>query len=178
MTTTDNSEDKGFTGEWKHRENLNIINGLNIASEDHKTDIRRLKTELIISYWLIVIFSSFTFILGFLLLVISATAATGEENKLVASIITGAAGIADLITLFLYRPIARIQKIMGDMSQIILLLNSYEYQVGLALMEMDIDIKESVGAAADKIGKIAYTTIVAIEKFFEAKEAESKSASS
>ena len=63
---------------------------------------------------------------------------------------------------------------MGDMSQIILVLNSYQYQVSLLLIEMDITDKKSVGETAVKIGEAAKTKIRLIEDYFEVKKDKSK----
>lgn len=156
-----------FNGRWIFETNKGIIIDLNESVITYKCDIMRLKRKLSWAYWAIIIFSSLTFFTGLLLLLVPAIAAFRGEAETLTSLVTGGFGIADLVALFIYRPFERIHQIMGDMSQIILVLNSYEYQVGLTLVEMDINDKLSIAAAADKIGSVASTKIAAVEKYFE-----------
>jgi hypothetical protein len=60
--------------------------------------------------------------------------------------------------------------IMGDMSQIIMALNSYQTQVGLRILEMNTEKRDTFGIAADKISTAASDSIKLIEEYFEKKE--------
>ena len=86
------------------------------------------------------------------------------------SLIAAGFGIADLVTLFLFKPLFRIHNIMGDMSQITLALNSYQIQVGLRLMEMKINVRETLGKAAQDIDSAAVNSIRLVQRYFEQKE--------
>lgn len=177
MGTSEDKSAEKFTSQWIYNANIGIIEDLNKSAKDHRHDISGLKVKLSTAYWSILVFSSLTFILGLVLLLVPAITAFRGETEMLTSLITGGFGLADLAALFIYRPIERIHKIMGDMSQIILVLNSYEYQVGLLLVEMEVNNKESVGIAAEKIGKVSSTKIAAIEKYFEAKATETEGTS-
>jgi hypothetical protein len=169
MKSGANNSESGFTIDWIIENNKAIAEDLNHSVRSNETELEKLKSKLTVTYWVIISFSSILFMLGIVLLTVPVAAAfSGNIDKL-NSIIAAGFGIADLAALFLYGPIDRIHKIMGDMSQIIIVLNSYQYQVSLILIEMDIADKKSVGEAAAKIGEAAKTKIRLIEEYFETK---------
>jgi len=170
----DNSE-SGFTIDWIIENNKAIAEDLNHSVRSNEIELEKLKSKLTVTYWVIISFSSILFLLGVVLLTVPVAAAFSGKIDTLNSIIAAGFGIADLAALFLYGPIDRIHKIMGDMSQIILVLNSYQYQVSLILIEMDIADKKSVGEAAAKLGEAARTKIRLIEEYFEVKEEKKKS---
>jgi hypothetical protein len=107
------------------------------------------------------------FILGVTLLSIPVyTVLTGKVSVL-PSLVAGGFGIADLAALFLYGPIEKIHKLMGDMSQIIIAINNFQSQVGLRLMEMDSNERMTMGVASEKIGEAAAESIKLIQDYFE-----------
>jgi hypothetical protein len=136
--------------------------------DESENEFKRLRFKLNITYGIIVSLSVVMFLLGLVLLIVPIVAAFNGEIDKLQSIISAGFGIADLATLFLYGPIEKIHKNMGDMSQIILALNSYRSQVALRLREMDVNNRPSIGIAAEKIGIAAESSIKMIEDFFEA----------
>ena len=57
---------------------------------------------------------------------------------------------------------------MGNMSQLILVLNSHQTEVNLRLLEIDfLGNRPSVGTAADKIGSITKDSVKLIQEYFE-----------
>ncbi len=135
--------------------------------KDGKGDLNRLRRKLATSYWVIVFLSVVMFILGILLLCVPLFYAFRGEERILHSVISAGFGIADLTALFLYGPIEKIHKIMGDMSQIIIALNNFQSQVGLRLMEMDSNNRTTMGFAAEKIGEAARESIKLIQDYFE-----------
>jgi len=174
MKSRGNNSEPGFTIDWITENNKAIAEDLNHSVRDNDKELEKLKQKLTITYWVIICFSSMLFLIGIVLLSVPVTAAFSGKIDNLNSIIAAGFGIADLAALFLYGPIDRIHKIMGDMSQIILVLNSYQYQVSLILIEMDITDKISVGEAAKKIAEAAKTKIRLIEEYFEVKELSKK----
>jgi len=85
-------------------------------------------------------------------------------------LISAGFGITDLAALFLFKPLERIHKIMGDMSQIVIALNSFQTQVGLRLMQMDATDRQSMGQAAEFINAAAKDSIVLVQQYFESAE--------
>jgi hypothetical protein len=61
---------------------------------------------------------------------------------------------------------------MGDISQIILALNSYQTQVGLRLMELDVTNRPSMGQTAINVSEAAKESIKLVQDYFESKEVE------
>jgi hypothetical protein len=150
--------------------NDEIIDYLTKAMHESKGEFVHLRRKLSITYWIIIILSVIMFALGLVLLSVPIAAAFGGNIEQLNSLISAGFGIADLTALFLFKPIERIQKIMGDMSQLILVLNSYRSQVSLKLMEMDIKERSTIGITADKINKIAVDSVKLIQNYFEEKE--------
>ena len=135
--------------------------------DESKLELIRLRRKLSSTYWIIIILSIIMFCLGLVLLSVPIAAALGQKIGLLESLISAGFGIADLAALFLYGPIEKIHNIMGDMSQIILALNSYRSQVGLRLMQMDVQNRESIGEAAEKINAAAENSIRLVQDYFE-----------
>jgi hypothetical protein len=57
---------------------------------------------------------------------------------------------------------------MGDMSQIIVSINSFQSQVALRLLEMDVEDRATIGTAAIRIGEAAKESIKLVQDYFEA----------
>ncbi|MDD4645973.1 MAG: hypothetical protein PHY99_08290 [Bacteroidales bacterium] len=145
------------------------IDYLQTTMHNGTEELNRLRIKLSLSYWIIIVLSVIMFFVGIALLLIPAMAAFSEINTL-QSLIAGGFGVADLTGLFLFRPIEKIKNMMGDMSQIILIISSYQTQAGLRLMQMDVNNRPSLGQAADNINKVTYESIRMIQKYFEIKE--------
>ncbi len=150
--------------------NDSIIRYLRGAMDESKGEFVKLKRKLSITYWVIIILSTLMFCLGLLLLFVPVMGAFSGKIDKWESLISAGSGIADLTALFLLGPIERIHKIMGDMSQLILVLNSYRSQVGLRLMEMDVKTRSQIGDTAKAINKVAIESIKLIQKYFEPDE--------
>ena len=78
-------------------------------------------------------------------------------------------GITDLVVLFLFKPVERIHNLMGDMSQITIINTSFQEQVALRLIEMDVNEKKSVGESADHINDVTKSSMDLIEIYIESK---------
>jgi hypothetical protein len=135
--------------------------------EKNKKEIGKLELKLSITYWVIIALSIIMFLIGTVLLFVPFITAVKGQMKIFESLVSGGFGIADLAALFLFRPIERIHKLMGDMSQVLLALNNYQTQLGLRLLQMDINVRPTIGDACDKIAKAAEDSIKLIENYFE-----------
>lgn len=56
---------------------------------------------------------------------------------------------------------------MGDMSQLIIMLNSFHIRVALRLVEIDSDDRQTIGAASEHVAKVAKSTLDLLETLFE-----------
>jgi hypothetical protein len=149
--------------------NRNLTNDLQSTLDENKKDIKRLRRKLTITFWVIIVLSTIIFAIGILLISVPVVAAFGGDIDRLNSLIAAGFGIADLIGLVLYGPIEKIHKLMGDMSQIIMTLNSNQTQTSLRLLEMDfLGYRPSVGIAADKIGSGTENNVRIIQEYFEA----------
>jgi hypothetical protein len=126
-----------------------------------------LRKKLAVTYWVIVFLSMGMFTLGVILIGAPAMVAYQGRTEVVPALIAAGFGVADLAALFLFKPLERIHRLMGDMSQMTLALNSFQIQVGLRLREMDAYERASIGEAAINVGKAACQSIGMVQKYFE-----------
>jgi hypothetical protein len=151
--------------------NESLEKNLQGLMKEGSNEFKRLRTKLNITYTIIVSLSIIMFLLGIVLLLVPIIAAFNGDIDNLKSIISAGFGIADLTALFLYGPIEKIHKNMGDMSQIVLSINSYRSQVALRLLEMDVEKdRPSIGIAAEKIAQAAESSIKSIENYFESRK--------
>ncbi|MDD5288240.1 MAG: hypothetical protein PHY28_03920 [Dehalococcoidales bacterium] len=143
---------------------------------DGELRLRHLRMKLTVNFWVIVGLSVIMFGVGIVLLLVPVFAFFRSGTDAVQSLVTAGFGIVDLATLFLSKPIERIQNVMCDMSQITLALNSFQSQVSLRLMEMDITDRKQIGEAAEKIGTITKNTIKFVQDYCEIKNPVNKEA--
>ena len=131
-----------------------------VGSLDTATELRQ---KLRWSYWLLVVMSALMFLLGLALI------STPLWSSLDWKIMLSAAGIgfADFVVLFLYGPIDRIKKLMGDISQLTVSFDTYQVRVAVQLLDADSTERGSLSAAAEHIGEAAQITLDMIEKYYE-----------
>ena len=169
MENDENEKMVMMNNEERKKANEFIIRCLQKTMNAGRGELGRLNLKLSATYWIIILLSIIMFLMGIVLLCVPLMAAFGQADNLQA-LIAGGFGIADLAALFLFRPIERIHKIMGDMSQIQLALNSYQTQVGLHLLEMDARDRQTLGIAAEKITNTTNVCIKLVQEYFEARE--------
>jgi hypothetical protein len=168
MEKNDPVQPRMLTKEIIDAKNKDITDDLQATLGENKKDVNRLRRKLTVTFWVIIILSVIIFIIGVLLLSVPVVAAFGGQIDRLNSLIAAGFGIADLIGLVLYGPIEKIHKLMGDMSQLILVLNSHQTEISLRLLEMDfLNNRPSVGTAAEKIGTDTENNIKIIQDYFE-----------
>lgn len=157
-----------LTDEILKKKNTSLTYDLEETLEGNKMDIERLRNKLTITFWVIIILSVIIFAAGIVLISVPVVAAfTGEIDRL-NSLIAAGFGIVDLVGLVLYGPIEKIHKLMGDISQIIMVLNCNQTQISLRLLEMDfLGDRPSVGRAANSIGEGTEKNVKIIQEYFE-----------
>jgi len=156
-----------MTDEEIKNSNRSIVDFQQNAMINGRKELGRLQKKLAITYWVIIGLSIIMFIIGIGLLSVPVWTAFKGKLEVFNSLVTGGLGIADLAALFFFRPIERIHKLMGDMSQVFLALNNYQSQVALRLLEMNIKDRKTISVACDNIGKAAENCIKWIEEYFE-----------
>ena len=149
-----------------------LVQFLQSMMSDGKMELEKLRRKLSFTYWVIIYLSIIMFAAGVILISIPAIAAFQRNIDMLQSLLSAGFGVIDLAGLFLFKPMERIHKTMGDMSQIILALNSYQTQVGLRLMELDVTNRPSMGQTAMKVNEAAKESIKLVQDYFEAKEGE------
>jgi hypothetical protein len=78
-----------------------------------------------------------------------------------------ALGTGEMVTIFLYQPMQRVQNALGDFSQHTVILHSWNTQVALKMLHMKIDDVDSANKACEYIRDITREYAETIEKLTE-----------
>ena len=132
-----------------------------------KTEVARVRRKLCITYWVLIVLSVIMFFIGMGLISIPALAAWRGDIAVVEALIPAGLGIADVTALYFFQPIERVHRLMGDIGQITLIINSYQTQVGLRLLETKLADRATMGAAADHVQKAVVHSVELIQRYFE-----------
>jgi len=147
--------------------NLKSFDNLWAVMRDGRRELSLLRLRLALTYWVVVILSVIMFAMGIILLSVPAILVFQGHTAELQAFIAAGFGLADLTALFLFKPIERIHRLMGDMSQITLALTSFQTQVELRLIQMDASSRSSVGETAEAIAVVAPAAIKLIQDYFE-----------
>ena len=160
----------GLPKDVTEKENKKLLTNIQQAVIDNKKLFQNLRKKVATTYWITIILYIFLFITGIVLLSVPVAAAYRGDITSLNSLIGGGFGIADLAVLFLFKPVERIHNLMGDLSQLTIITNSYQQQVGLRLLEFDSENRNTLDKAAKEINNAATNTLKLIEDFCETKE--------
>jgi hypothetical protein len=153
--------------EQRKKSNQKSFENLHAVMRDGRRELTLLRMRLALTYWVVVILSVIMFALGIILLSVPALLVLQGRSAEMQAFIAAGFGLADLTALFLFKPIERIHRLMGDMSQITLALTSFQTQVELRLIQMDASNRSSVGETAEAIAAVAPAVIKLIQDYFE-----------
>ncbi|MDD1775456.1 MAG: hypothetical protein LUQ24_07990 [Methanobacterium sp.] len=126
------------------------------------------------NYYITVTLYIVSFIFGLALLSIPIAAAYLGGISTMNAAIGALAGIVDIAVVLLFKPVERIHELMADFSQITVITSSYQEQVGLRLLELDVNNRDSMGVTADKINQTTKDAVSLIQDYCEAKAAPEK----
>ena len=153
--------------------NAGLVSYMMHVLQDGRAEAKALYGRLRWSYWLLIALSVTLFALGLGLLSsplwlpqMEVFRGVESEFNWFATFFPPALGIVDLFGLYLYNPMRRINKLMGTMTQLIVILNQYHIRVAVRLVECQISDRSTVGAAADHLRTIAGNTLNSIERYF------------
>lgn len=164
------STDRVLIGDKERKEfDVYLTDYLKKTLEAGRKEVSGLRNKLTISYVLLVFLSTIMFFGGIYLIYVAVTKGINNGKISNAFFFTSGLGIADLTALFLINPIKRIHRLMGDIGQITLAVNSFRSQVALRLLETSSAGRYTMGKAAEEIEKVTKKSIKLIEAFFEPK---------
>lgn len=152
--------------------NMRLIEHMLSILGDSRKQANNLYSRLRWTYWIIITLATLMFLVGLALISAPMWAPfvgqrQGIELTRWQTLIPAGLGILDLIGLFLFNPIARIQKLMGDMSQLIVILDGFQVRVALRLVEVDGEQRPTIGAGAEHVASTVQSSLKLIETFFE-----------
>jgi hypothetical protein len=135
--------------------------------QENRRQARMLYNKLRITYAIVVALSVLMFLLGLALL--SAPLWPLAQGKSVdwTHVLPAGIGLVDLVTLYLFGPVSRIQKLMGDMSQLTIVLGGYQITVALRLLEARLKEPPTLGRASVEVGMATRRSLQWVEKYFE-----------
>jgi uncharacterized membrane protein YkvI len=155
---------ENFDENRQEEKNREIIEKIEEINNEFIRETRKLKNSLSNTRTLIIVLSVVMLFLGVALL---AAPLLLEDICKLECFISAVFGIVDLLALLFLNPIKRIHNLTIDMSQIIVIINSYQNQRGLRLVQMNANSRESVGEAAKYINEAAKNCIKMIKDCFE-----------
>ena len=183
-----------FTQSEIDSENGKLLEHLNKTLSEGRAAVTRVRKKLNYTYWVLVGMSVIMFFVGMFLLLdaalhiindgtipglaegATATADQTTSNLYNTSLTSGGLGLMDIILLFVSQPFKRIRQLMADMSQLTLLINSYQSQIGLIMLGVDMKKREvSIPLALTQINNSVTTTVKAIESYTETTNTSSSS---
>ena len=129
--------------------------------------LKNLRHKVKCIFWATLLLYTILFLLGIALLSIPIVAAYRGDISLYTSVIGGTLGIIEVVSVLCLKPVEKIHDLMGDMSQISMIINSYQQQVGLRSLEFDLKHRNSIGQAADKIDEATEKSLFLIQKYVE-----------
>jgi hypothetical protein len=153
--------------EQRKKANQKSFENLHAVMRDSRHELNMLRMRLALTYWVVIALSVIMYALGIILLSVPAIMALQGHIAEMQAFVAAGFGLADLTALLLFRPIERIHRLMGDMSQITLALTSFQTQMELRLIQMDASSRASVGQTAEAVASIAPAAIKLIQDYFE-----------
>jgi len=168
MSNTPSEKCVVMTHQERRDANEFIVTHLQNTMINGSAEIHALRKKLAVTYWVVVCISVIMFFVGIALLSVPIFAARWQGIEALKAFGAAGFGLANIAALFFFRPLDRMHRMMGDMSQLTLALNSFQNQVGLRLMEMDATQRSTIGKAAEHIDAAARESIKLVQCYFEA----------
>jgi len=108
------------------------------------------------------------FILGFVIIVLSLYSILNNPEDTYTGIGLGAIGVgSEVFALYMYKPMNRLNKLSVDYNQEVLILKNWVMTTNLYLLAMDVNDRNSVKEAADKLRQVSIETVDSIQRFLE-----------
>ena len=136
-----------------------------------KEKIKKLCAEVKRAKYLIYVFSILLFIVGIFFLTVAlslfAAGGTNDWEGLLETLGFGSASATSFASLLLLQPIKKIQEANSDASQAEMVYYSWELGILLYIRAMDVNDRNSIKEAAEKIRDLTSTAIQLLEKYYE-----------
>jgi hypothetical protein len=150
--------------------NSELLDYMHLILKDGRQEVCGLWHKFKWTYWIIVALSVCMFLVGIVLVSVPVWTVYRGDVMTLESLSIAGFGLLDLVTLYFFRPVTRLQTLMGDMGQITIAFSSFQTQVALFLLETDKDDRRTMGKAAQNIGKAACSGVELIQHYFEPEE--------
>jgi len=148
--------------------NKRLVDYMHSVLVEGRGEQRKVRQKIKNTYTIIIILSILMFLLGVAFLTIPIHDYYWNGSISWQSFAIGGLGLADFVALFLLSPIDKMHKLMADLTQITIAVNSFQTQVSLRLLETDAASRITMGSAANYIKDAATSSIESIQKYFEA----------
>jgi len=153
-----------------------LINYMEEVLKDGRSKVGDIWNKFNYTYWVIVVLSICMFIIGIALLSFSGWLLVSDRTESLNWLAMAGLGLVDIITLFLFKPVSKLQDLMGDMGQMTITLNGYQTQKALILLGSDLEERATMTLAAADVGRVSQQSISLIETYFEIQQEENQPA--
>lgn len=162
--------------DYRNKQNEEAIKNIQDSYKLNKKLFSDIKKKVLNNYNVTVKLYVISFIFGLLLLGGTFLAAFMGVISFQDSIIGGSAALLEMALVLVFKPIEKIHELISDYAQMNIITSSYQEQVGLRLVQMNVQENETIGTAAFEINLAAANAIDLIQKYCEAKEPAKKQA--
>ncbi len=130
-----------------------LLNHIQHHLGEGERELKGLRFKMKLTYWLMLTFSAAMLTTGILLIVLPAISFfRGNIEELTFGILAGA-GLVGLGVLFAFRPMERIHTLMARFSYTTMVKDSFQYQVGIRLLGLDIEDRAALEEIARQIAQ-------------------------
>ena len=148
-----------------------LIKQLQKTLQEGKSEVAGIRRRLQITYWAMIVLTIGLFVFGAALIgfpALSYSRGTIEEVTFGA---LGGAGALVIGLLLYFRPLERLQSMLADATYVSLIKDSFQYQVTLRLLALDLDDVKTVSEAASHVGEAAQASMDLVYTQLQARRA-------
>lgn len=136
-----------------------------------KEKIKELCAEAKKAKYLVYVFSTLLFIVGIFFLIVALSLFTmggiDKWERILEILGFGSASATSFVSLLLLQPIKKVQEANSDASQAEIVYYCWELGILLYIRAMDVDDRDSIKEAAEKIKELTSKAIQLLERYYE-----------
>ncbi|MDH3470569.1 MAG: hypothetical protein OEM94_04550 [Acidimicrobiia bacterium] len=148
-----------------------LITQLRATLEEGKGEVAGIRRRLQITYWSMIVLTVGLFVFGIALIGFPALAYYRDSIEQVTFAALGGAGGLVIALLLYFRPLERLPTMLADATYVSLIKDSFQYQVTLRLLALDLDDSKTVSEAASHVGEAAQASMDLVYTQLQARRA-------
>lgn len=148
-----------------------LITQLQATLQEGKSEVAGIRRRLQITYWSMIVLTVGLFVFGTALIGFPALAYYRDSIEQVTFAGLGGAGALIIALLLYFRPLERLQTMLADATYVSLIKDSFQYQVTLRLLALDLDDSKTVSEAASHVSEAAQASMDLVYTQLQARRA-------